>query len=196
MSNLKDKVKDAYGERELHKLEKDMGKYSSFQNKYTLKVNQEEEWYYMTLARVKEMKDKSTLEILQVLLLNVQYHPEIKRRMKKQIKELKKKTYNKTIGNCLYEIMQSYVLKEGDATQNSVLTKTEEHYNRNENSTTRTELADEAKNDEVQINDVKHPVKKKQRLTKPESLKRAKKNKLEKDVIVAENEDICRGSVR
>ena len=105
MSNLKDKVKDVYEKRELKKLAKDIVNYRSFQNKYTLYVNQEEEWYYMTLERVKGMKEKSTVEILQELMTNVQYHPVIKKSIKEQIKMLKKKTCNKTIEKCLYEIM-------------------------------------------------------------------------------------------
>jgi len=124
MSNLKDKVKTAYEERELKRLAKNMVHYRSLQNKYTLYVNQEEEWYYMTLERVKGMKEKSAVEILQGLLTNVQYHPVIKKSMKERIKKLKKKTCNKTIEDCLYEIMQSYISKEENAIQTSALMKT------------------------------------------------------------------------
>jgi len=49
MFKLKDKVTVAYDKRELTKLEKEVDKHGSLQNKYTLCVNREEEWYYLTL---------------------------------------------------------------------------------------------------------------------------------------------------
>jgi len=88
-------------QKELTRLEKKREKYSSFQNEYTLLPTQEISWYYKTLERVKEMTDQSTGEILQLLLSNVEYHPKVKKRIKKQIKILSNETCNKTIETCL-----------------------------------------------------------------------------------------------
>jgi len=146
--NVASKAKDKWDKHQFKKLERDTMKYRSFQNEYTLKVNEEEEWYHMTLDRLKRIKGKPTVEILQELLNNVQYHPEIKKRIKKQIKELKEVS-NKTIEDCLYEVMQGYVSKKDDATQTSALTRIEDHYNKNKDIATRNEQANEPKNDKV-----------------------------------------------
>jgi len=144
------KVKDIWNEHKFRKLEKDVEKYSSFQNKHTLNVNEEEEWYCMTLERVKEMKDKSTVEILQELLTNVPYHPEIKKRMKKQIKKLLKEPGNKTIENCLSEIMQGYVFRKEDADQTGKAITPGEHQSNSEAVEVGNELIKQPKNDTVQ----------------------------------------------
>jgi len=188
-----DKVKTAYDKRELQKLGKNVDKYRSLQNEHTLYVNQEEKWYYMTLERVKEMKEKSTVEILQELLLNVQYHPKIKRRMKKQIKKLSKEICNKTIGNCLYELMQSYISKEGNANQASRLTKTEEHQNSNEVVVVSNELKNEPKTDAVQLNETQHPAKKKQVLP---MLKEAKVGTIFESLQTSEGNPKTLGKIR
>jgi len=107
LKEKKERVIDKMDERRLKKMEKDIIKLSSFQNQYTLYPDEEKKWYYMTLERVKKMKNKSTVEILHELRPNVQYHPEIKKRMKKQIKL--KKTCEKGINDCLHEIMKGYI---------------------------------------------------------------------------------------
>jgi len=103
--------------KKLTRLEGKPEKYSSFQNEHTLIPTQEISWYHKTLSRVKEMTNHSTIEILQSLLSSVEYHPEIKKRIKKQIKILSKETCNKTIEDCLQKIMQGYTTRKENPRQ-------------------------------------------------------------------------------
>jgi len=143
----KEKMIDQRDERQFKKNEKAVIKYGSYQNQYTLCPGKEEEWYHMTLERVKEMEDKSTVEILQELKPNVQYHNEVKKRMKKQIKKLAKKPYTKTIKDCLREIMKDYLL-EGGTRQ---ATAREKHRGNNEAVDNRRELIKQPKNDTEKV---------------------------------------------
>jgi len=119
MLKVKSKVIDVSKERERTRLKRQAEKYCSYQNDYTLYPNEEKKWYYETLKRVKAMEAKTTEEILYILLPTVEYHHLVKKKLKDQLKKLKKESCNATIEKCLYEIMQDYVLEKDDVIQNS-----------------------------------------------------------------------------
>jgi len=99
-------------EKEIARLKKEQEKYRSFTDENALYLNQEVTWYCKTLRRIQGMVDKSTEEILLTLMTNVEYHPKVKKRLERQLKKLRKGKCNKTIKECLDDIMRGYLPEE------------------------------------------------------------------------------------
>jgi len=79
---------------------------------YTLLPGQEKQWYKIITERVQSIKDMSVTEILSALLPYIVYHPEIEKRLRKQLEKSKKGSFNKTIVQCLKKIMNGYISQE------------------------------------------------------------------------------------
>ena len=79
---------------------------------YTLLPGQESQWYKIITERVQAIQDRSVTEILSVLLPHIVYHPEIEKRLRKQLEKSKKESFNKTIVQCLKKIMKGYIPQE------------------------------------------------------------------------------------
>jgi len=80
---------------------------------YTLLPGQEKQWYKIITERVQAIQDMSVTEILSVLLPYIVYHPEIEKRLRKQLEKSKKGSVDKTIVQCLKKIMKGYISPEG-----------------------------------------------------------------------------------
>jgi len=80
---------------------------------YLLLPGQEKLWYRVVIERVEVMQDKSVTKILSALLPNVVYHPEIEKRLRKQLEKSEEESFDKTIAQCLNEIMKGYISQEG-----------------------------------------------------------------------------------
>ena len=79
---------------------------------YALLPGQEKQWYKIITKKVQAIQDKSVAEILAALLPHIVYHPEIEKRLRKQLEKSKKESFNKTIVQCLKKIMKGYISQE------------------------------------------------------------------------------------
>jgi len=80
---------------------------------YTLLPGQEKQWYKIITERVQAIQDMSVTEILSVLLPHIVYHPEVEKRLRKQLEKSEKESFDKTIVQCLKKIMKGYISPEG-----------------------------------------------------------------------------------
>jgi len=92
---------------------------------YALLPGQEKQWYQIITKRVEAIQDKSITEILSALLPHIVYHPEIEKRLRKQLEKSKRESFNKTIAQCLNKIMKGYVSQAGILAQNQKVTTCE-----------------------------------------------------------------------
>ena len=80
---------------------------------YMLLPGQETQWYHIITERVETIQNKSVTEILSALLPHIVQHPEIEKRLRKQLKKSQEKTFDGTIKQCLNKIMKGYKSPEG-----------------------------------------------------------------------------------
>ena len=80
---------------------------------YTLLPGQEKQWYQIITKRVELIQDKTVAEILSALLPHIVQHPEIEKRLRKQLKKSHGETFDGTIAQCLNKIMKGYISPEG-----------------------------------------------------------------------------------
>jgi len=93
-------------------LENEARQLMTYVTPYTLLPGQEKQWYQIITKRVELIRDKNATEILSALLLHIVYHPEIEKRLRKQLEKSKKGSFNKTIVQCLKKIMKGYISQE------------------------------------------------------------------------------------
>jgi len=91
----------------------------------TLLPGQEKQWYQIITERVQAIPDMRVTEILSVLLPHIVYHPEIEKRLRKQLEKSEKESFDKTIVQCLNEIMKGYISQEELLAQNKDLANSE-----------------------------------------------------------------------
>jgi len=100
-------------EKESEQLENEARQLMNYVTPYTLLPGQEKQWYKIITERVKTIQDKSVTEILSALVPHIVYHPEIEKRLRKQLEKSKKESFDNTIEQCLKKITKGYTSQQG-----------------------------------------------------------------------------------
>jgi len=99
-------------EKASEQLENEARQLMNYVTPYTLLPGQEKQWYQIITKRVESIQDKGVAEILSALLPHIVRHPEIEKRLRKQLEKSEKESFDKTIVQCLKKIMKGYISQE------------------------------------------------------------------------------------
>ena len=78
-------------EKASEQLENEARQLVTYITPYMLLPGQETQWYHIITERVEAIQNKSVTEILSALLPHIVQHPEIEKRLRKQLKKSQKK---------------------------------------------------------------------------------------------------------
>jgi len=144
------KIKNKIDGVKLKRMERDVKRLKSFHTSNALYPEQEKEWFYAKLEKVKKLETQVASNLFRELLPEVEHHPKVKRRVKKQIAKIGRRGFNKTMKDSLYEIMQGYVDEENTGTEHEIrVTQTRALNNR------KTAKKEEPKENKAQSNEQK-----------------------------------------